>query len=139
MLAELEDLAVLEGTGGRSAMSFSDTMQPSAPWATCAPGAAARNWFIEPHSSASTCPNAIQRSCSSGTTVATAADTRPNSWRWPVWKSRGCSSRIRNWLNVMPVGPTSGMKVESRNVSGAISSTAVCIGCLPGASGMDDQ
>ena len=69
---------------------------------------------MEPHSSASTCPNAIHRSVSTGTTVAIAALTESNSIRCPVWNRRGSSSSIRNWLNVNPVGPTSGTKVDKR-------------------------
>ena len=40
--------------------------QPRAPWATWLWGAAASHMFIEPHSSASTWPNVIQRSDSTG-------------------------------------------------------------------------
>ena len=100
--------------GGRSQRSFSDTSQPRAPWATWLRGAAASHMFIEPHSSASTCPNVIQRSCSTGTTVATASATNGNSPRMPVWNSSGSSPRTRNWLNVNPPGPTSGIQVEIR-------------------------
>jgi hypothetical protein len=66
-------------------MSFKDTSQPSAPWATSALGAAASHWFIEPHSSASRWLNAIQRMRSSGTILATASDTSGNSARCPQW------------------------------------------------------
>ena len=94
--------------GGRSAMSLIDTMQPSAPWATSACGAAARNSFMAPHSSDSTWPKAIQRRRSSGSTVSIASRTEVNIDRWPVWNSRGSSSSRRNWLNVKPVGPDLG-------------------------------
>ena len=43
-----------------------------------------------------------------------AADTSGNIPRWPVWNSSGSSASTRNWLNVKPVGPTSGTKVEKR-------------------------
>jgi hypothetical protein len=63
---KLDHLAVLEGTGaGR--LPLSDTMQPRAPWVTWA--LRSEEWFIEPHSSASTCPKAttaaaqVARSC----------------------------------------------------------------------------
>ncbi len=69
---------------------------------------------MAPHSSASTWPKVIQRSRSSGVTVAMASATSGKVARWPVWKSRGCSSSIRYWLKVKPVGPTSGTKVENR-------------------------
>ena len=60
-------------------------MTPVAPWATWARGAAARNSFIEPHSSASTWLNAIHRSRSRPTIRSTSADTTGNSARMPVW------------------------------------------------------
>ena len=60
--------------------------------------------FIEPHSSDSTWPNVIQRSDSTGTTVATASATSGNIPRGPVWNSSGWSARTRNWLNVKPAG-----------------------------------
>jgi hypothetical protein len=47
--------------GGRSAISLSETLQPTTPWATCALGAAARKSFMEPHSSDSTWPKVIHR------------------------------------------------------------------------------
>ena len=84
------------GSGSRSARSLIDTMQPSASWATFASGAAARNRFIAPHSSASRWPNVIQRRRSTGVTVAIAADTEGNIARRPVWKSRGSSASTRN-------------------------------------------
>ena len=65
--------------GGRSARSLSDTMQASPPWTTSARGAAARNWFIAPHSSASTWLNEIQRSSLREMSDATASDTSGNS------------------------------------------------------------
>ena len=77
-------------------------------------GAAASHMFIAPHSSASTCPNEIQRSDSTGTTVATFSATSGNSPRIPVWKSNGSSAAIRNWLKVKPSGLTSGIQVEIR-------------------------
>ena len=89
-------------------------MQPTAPCATCALGAAARNSFIAPHSSASKWPNMIQRSRSTGITVAIASDTIGNIWRRPVWNSSGSSASTRNWLNVKPVGPMSGTSVQMR-------------------------
>ena len=46
----------------------------------------------------------------------------------PVWNRNGCSSRTRNWLKLKPVGPTSGMWVERRKMSGAISSMVVSTG-----------
>ena len=55
-----------------------------------------------------------QRSLSRGSTDATASDTNGNMPRGPVWKMVGSSASIRNWLNVKPVGPTSGTNVESR-------------------------
>ena len=56
----------------------------------------------------------IQRSRSSGTTDATASDTDGNMPRGPVWKMAGSSASMRNWLNVKPVGPMSGTKVDRR-------------------------
>ncbi len=53
-------------------------MHPSAPWATWLFGAAASHMFIAPHSSASTWPNVIQRSDSTGTTLAIASATSGN-------------------------------------------------------------
>ena len=44
-----------------------------APWATWDWGAAASNWFMAPHSSASTWPNVTQRSWSMGTTEPMAS------------------------------------------------------------------
>ena len=70
--------------------------------------------FIAPHSSASTWPNVIQRSDSTGTTVATASATSGNIPRWPVWKSSGSSATTRNWLKVNPSGLMSGIQVEIR-------------------------
>ena len=70
------------GPGGRSARSLIDTMQPSAVWATCASGAAARNRFIAPHSSASRWPNVIQRNRSSGITVAIGLGHRREHAAW---------------------------------------------------------
>ena len=89
-------------------------MQPSALWAICAFGAAARNRFMAPHSSDSRWPNVIQRSRSMGITVATASDTSGNIARGPVWKISGSSASTRNWLKVKPVGPMSGTKVDRR-------------------------
>ena len=79
--------------GGRSHRSLSDTSQPSAPWATWLSGAAASHMFIAPHSSDSTWPKVIQRSDSTGTTVATASATSGNMPRGPVWNSSGSSPR----------------------------------------------
>ena len=87
---------------------------PNAPWATWLPGAAVSHMFIEPLSSASMCPNVIQRSDSTGTTPATASATSGNSERMPVWNSNGSSPRTRNWLKVKPSGDTSGTQVEIR-------------------------
>jgi hypothetical protein len=67
-----------------------------------------------PHSSASRCANAIQRSRGSGITFSTAARTAGNSARIPVWYSSGSSASMRNWLKVNPSGPMSGIKVEIR-------------------------
>ena len=64
-------------------MSLSDTRHPISPCAISALGAAASHWFIEPHSSDSTCPNVIHRSDSSGMTLAAASETRGNIWRGP--------------------------------------------------------
>ena len=103
-------------------------MQASPPCTTWAAGAAARNWFIAPHSSASTCANEIQRRSPIGTIRPTASDTSGNSWRIPVWNRNGSSPRIRNWLNEKPAGgATSAMWVDSRKMSGAISSMVVCM------------
>ena len=77
-------------------------------------GAEASHMFIAPHSSASTCPKEIQRSDSTGRTVASASATRGNNPRRPVWKSSGSSPMTRNWLNVKPIGVTSGIQVEMR-------------------------
>jgi hypothetical protein len=60
------------GRGGRSAKSLIDTMQPIIPCTTVACGAASRNWFIDPHSSASTWPNDTHRNDASGNTGDTA-------------------------------------------------------------------
>ena len=70
--------------------------------------------FIDPHSSASTCPKVIHRTDSTGTTRATASDTSGNMARGPVWNSSGSSPRMRNWLNENPPGAMSGMSVEMR-------------------------
>jgi hypothetical protein len=85
-------------------MSLSETMQPTAPWATSACGAAASHWFIEPHSSASTCPKASQRSRSTGSNLATAGATSGNSSRCPRWNNIGSSATSRNWFMVKPAG-----------------------------------
>jgi hypothetical protein len=70
---------------------------------------------MEPHSSASTWPKAIQRSCSNGSTCASAAEIEGNMARRPQWKSSGSSALIRNWLKVKPAGAAiSGTKVERR-------------------------
>jgi hypothetical protein len=74
----------------------------------------ARNSFIAPHSSDSTCPNVIQRSRSTGSTCSIAARTSGNIERCPVWNSSGSSSASKNWLKVSPVGPICGTKVDSR-------------------------
>ncbi len=87
--------------------------------------------FIEPHSSASTWPKVIHRSDSTGSTVATASATSGNIIRGPVWNSRGSSPRTRNWLKVKPSGLTSGIQVEIRKMSSAISSTVGCTGSMP--------
>ena len=89
-------------------MSAIEIMQPSSPCATCAAGAAASHWFIEPHSSASTWPKVIQRSRSTGITRDTASDTSGNSARGPQWKSSGSSASTRNWFIVKPAGVMSG-------------------------------
>jgi hypothetical protein len=90
-------------------------MQPTVPCATTAWGAAASQAFMAPHSSDSTWPNAIQRSCAGGSTCATAAEIDGNMARGPQWKSSGSSASIRNWLKVNPAGGAiSGTKVESR-------------------------
>ena len=90
-------------------------MQPRAPCATWLRGAASSQVFMEPHSSASTCPNVIHLTSSTGMMRLTASDTSGNIWRWPVWKSRGSSATTRNWLNVKPAGgATSGTHVDSR-------------------------
>jgi hypothetical protein len=103
------------GRGGRSQRSSSETMQPSAPWVTVACGAVASQVFIEPHSSDSTWPKLIQRSDSTGTTVATASATSGNIPRGPVWNSSGSSPVTRNWFMVKPAGgATSGIQVEIR-------------------------
>ncbi len=120
--------------GGRSARSFSETMTTVGPCTTIDDGAAARNWFIAPHSSASTWQNEIQARSSRSITCETAADTDGYSMRMPVWKRKGCSSRTRNWLNWNPPGAASGTRVESRNTSGAISSIVVSIGVPFGSS-----
>ena len=88
--------------------------QPIAPWVTVASGAAASHSLREPHSSASMWLNAIQRSRRTSSTRATAWETAGKSDRWPQWKSSGWSASTRNWLNVSPLGPTAGRKVESR-------------------------
>ena len=74
MRAEIEDLAV----GERHRWAVAEVVRttpshPSAPCATSALGAAARNTFIAPHSSASRWPNVIQRRPSTGVTVAIAS------------------------------------------------------------------
>ena len=138
--ADVEHLVVGRSTwGGRSARSLSDTMQASPPCTTSAFGASARNWFIAPHSSASTWAKEIHRRSSSGIERGDrGSDTSGYSWRMPVWNRNGSSSRTRNWLNVNPPGATSGTRVESRKMSGAISSIVVCmvglfVGRRPGA------
>jgi len=55
--------------------------------------------FIEPDSSASTCPKLIHRKDSAGSTVATAPNTNGKRLRKPVWKSRGSSPVMRYCLN----------------------------------------
>src|SRR5688572_11818493 len=117
--------------GARSQRSLSDTMQPSAPWATWLFGAAASQMFIAPHSSASTWPNVIQRSDSTGTTLAIASATSGNRPRAPVWKMSGSSPTTRNWLNVKPTGVTSGTQVEMRKMPSLISSMVVVNGSMP--------
>ena len=90
-------------------------MQPVAPWAGVALGAAASHSFIAPHSSASKWPKAIQRSRSRGMIRRRASRLRPNILRSPVWNISGSSPRTRNWLKVKPAGGAmSGTKVESR-------------------------
>ena len=66
------------------------------PCITSACGAASRNMFIAPHSSASRCPKEIHRRFSSGMTRAIACDTSGNSWRMPQWNSIGSSPVNRN-------------------------------------------
>ena len=56
----------------------------------------------------------IQRSDSTGSTVATASATSGNMPRGPVWNSSGSSAATRNWLKVKPSGLTSGIQVEIR-------------------------
>jgi hypothetical protein len=91
----------------------------------------ARNWFIAPHSSASTWPNVIHRRCSTGTTLPIASETAGNDPRNPVWKSSGASALTRNWLNVKPRGGMSGVKVENRKMPSAISVVVVSIAIAP--------
>ncbi len=50
---EVDSLAIGENRGGRSAMSFSETITPVWQCATWASGATASQSFIAPHSSAS--------------------------------------------------------------------------------------
>ena len=90
-------------------------MLPIKPCATSARGAAASHSFIEPASSASKCPNAIQRRLSIGMIRATAAETSGNILRSPQWKRSGSSSRMRNELKVKPAGGAmAGANVDSR-------------------------
>ena len=90
-------------------------MQPMAPWATSACGAAASHWFIEPHSSDSIWQKVIQRTLSTGTTRATASDTSGNMARGSVGNSRTSSLVMRNWLKLNPAGgATSATQVEMR-------------------------
>ena len=69
--------------GGRSAISLSERREPNMPWVSSARGAAASHSFIDPHSSASRCPKASQRSCCTGMIFATAAETTGNIFRNP--------------------------------------------------------
>ena len=96
-------------------MSRSQMVQPIAPCATVAQGAARSHSLSAPHSSASTWLKLIQRSRSGGRIFATAAAIDGNILRWPQWNSSGSSAMTRNWLKVKPAGgPISGTRVESR-------------------------
>src|SRR4051812_6867742 len=79
---------------------------------------------MAPHSSASTWPNVIQRSDSTGTMRFTASETSGKSWRMPVWKSSGSSATTRDWLKGML---TSSTQVEMRWMPSAISCVVVSI------------
>ena len=105
--------------------------QPSAPCATWESGAAVSHMFMDPHSSDSTCPKVIQRRDSTGVTRATASATNGYMARGPVWKSSGSSPMTRNWLKVNPSGVTSGIQVEMRWMSSAISVMVGCMGSMP--------
>ena len=99
-------------------------MQPSAPNAISAEGAAASHSLAAPDSSASMWPKLIQRSCSIGRTAPTASETSGNMARMPAWNSNGSSPVTRNWLNEMPA---SGTKVEKRKIPSEISAVVVCM------------
>jgi sugar lactone lactonase YvrE len=88
-------------------------MPLSVPTAGSADGAASSHRFKAPLSSASQCPQLIQRKRSRGITDWAASATSGNIWRGPVWKSSASSPATRNWLKVKPPG-TASVNVESR-------------------------
>ena len=119
--------------GRRSARSFE--RHHAAEWRRARPrhrGAAARNSFIAPHSSASTWPNVIQRRRSTGMHRRDGLrHQREHAAGVRCGTASGSSASTRNWLNVKPVGPTSGTKVERRKMRSAISSTRVSMMATP--------
>ena len=105
LAAEVEHLAIVQGARLRGRRGRAATpRRRCCPCATWARGAASSHLFIEPHSSASTWPNVIQRRLSTGTIFATAPT--------PAGRSRACRNgtaaagppSTRNWLKVKPAG-----------------------------------
>ena len=79
-------------TGSTSTRSFTDTMAATWLHTGCACGASGQEVGRLPHSSASTCENAIYRKRSTGSTFSICSRTRRNSFFGPVWNSSGFSS-----------------------------------------------
>jgi len=93
LAAEVDDLAVASLRGGRSFRSSSETMQRErAVGDLRVRRGREETRSIEPHSSDSTWPKAIQRRLDSGRTRAIASDTSGNMRRGPVWNSSGWSA-----------------------------------------------
>jgi hypothetical protein len=88
-----------------------DTIAATEPQSGEAWGVEASHSLSEPHSSASTCDNAMNRSRSTGRTAATALRTNRNSLRGAVWYSKGWSSATRSWLNENPSDAPSAVSV----------------------------
>ena len=88
--------------GVRSAMSFSDTMQPVWPCASCAlrvrsPAIRSSLRTRRPRNGRTRSSAVLRRN-----ETATAARVSGNIFRRPVWNNSGSSPRIRNWLKVKP-------------------------------------